>query len=263
MGTFGGGPTFGGPGGGGADVGVPFSSLCYAAYRIAGINVRQAIQPSTDMYYEAIPEFNRIIDQWNIEGTMIFNSAILQFPMDGRKIYTIGGPGLGADFDVARPIYYKMANMVYPSSPPIYEPMAILDDEQYAQITLQDIAGAPAYVMYPDMAYPLTNIYLVPQPPQGYQLQLYVWQSLAVVGSKDDLVTLPPGYERMIVYTLAEAVAALNPSLANMSPASYKIARGTRDSVRQNNTRSPKIYSPPEYTNGGRAFVNYLSGLNQ
>ena len=267
MGTFGGGggSVFGGGGGGGSVTpGVQVLTLAQRAYRIAGIIMAPGPNPGTDMLGEAIPELNSIFAQWNIDGSMIFTEIIQQFPMNsGQKIYTIGGPGLGADFDVVRPNYYHVANMIYPTGPQIRVPMAILDDEQWASISLQDIPGAPAYVLYPDMGYPLTKLYLAPQPNDGYFLEIYTWQSIPYVQSPQDLITLPDGYERMIVYTLAEALDALNPGLSKMTPAAHKIAIAARDTVRTNNTRTPKLLSPPEMTQGGRAYVNWLSGLNQ
>lgn len=260
-----GGGVFGGPGGSGTPgSGVVLANLIQPAYRIAGIILAPGPFPGLDMYGEAIPEVNRIFGQWNIDGSMIYTSNIKAFPMvSGKKTYTIGGPGLGADFDVPRPIYYKLANMIFPTDPPVRVPMAILDDEQWGSISLQDIDGAPAAVVYPDMAYPLTTLYIAPQPNDGYQLELYTWQSVPFVQNSLDVVTLPDGYERMIVYTLAEALAALNPTLQKMSQEAHVIARGCRDSVRQNNSRSPKLIAAPEYSRGGRAFVNWLSGLNQ
>lgn len=219
---------------------TPLSDLLTAALRVAGIIMRPNWVLSTDMAAELIPALNRMLGSWNIDGSKIFTSGIQTFPLtSGVKTYTIGP---GGDFDTARPNYYSVANILYPTGPVVRQPVRILrNDDEWASIRVQDIPGAPAWVLYPDMAFPLTTLYLYPQPPAGYTLELYTWQALSTYAAITDSVVVPDGYEEAIVWNLGVRAAAMYPHDSKLSPDARDQARRSLRAVQQLNAKTPAL----------------------
>lgn len=260
-------------------VGVAISTLILPAYRVAGITQRAMIEPSTDMYDEAIPEFNRMIGQWNCERPKIFTIAINAFNLGAQKIYfvgsgatpgtvTIGGQVWSAGaFDMQRP--QEIQNGIIGLGPAganalvRMPPMQQLDDQAWAKIALQDIPGAVPLAFYYDGSYDTTTgfglIYLWPQSASGYSVEWYVWNLLDTVALKTDLVALPPGYESAIVYNLAVRLAALNPNEANISPDSKELARVSLAAIERKNAVTPNMTT--DYPSRGGLHYDYRIGM--
>jgi hypothetical protein len=257
--------TFGGPGGSTGSAAVAVSSIVMPAYRIAGITQRAMITPSQDMYDEAIPELNRLLDSMSCDGRKIFKTAISDpFTLTAdQKIYTIGP---GGDFDTDRPIHIRGANILFPTDPVVRREVYILDVDQWRGISVQDVPGAPPYALYYDRGMDENGcgkIYLRFQPPAGYSLELYTWDALqSNFTDKDNVAVFPQGYLHALVYQLAKSLAALNPNMANMSPRAYQIADQALATLISLNTRSPRIQNDPALTgddDGGDGY-GWLDG---
>ncbi len=200
--------------------------------------------PSVDQYAELIPALNRMLGSWNIDGAKIYTQKIETFALtSGVKTYTIGP---GGAFNTVRPNYYKFANILYPTAPIVRQPMMILyNAEQWASIRVEDIPGAPAWFLYPDMANPLTTLYLYPQPPANYQLELYTWQALSKYTAVSDTVIVPDGYEEAIVWNLGVKAAAMYPHQAKLSPDAKEEARKSLRALKILNARTPPLRTEP------------------
>ncbi len=266
MGTFG--SSLWGAGGASSSTagtaGVPLSSLIMPAYRIAGITQRAMIGPSPDMYAEAIPELNRLLGSWNCDGHKIYSTAIsAPFLLTaGVKTYTIGLTGAIAQ---ARPVFIKGADLLYPTSPIVRQAIYVtMDSAEWQSIAVQDVTGAPPYLLYYDAAMDANGngtIYLLFQPPAGYKLELYTWQALqSSFAVPTDVAVFPPGYEFAIVYNLAKSLAALNPNMANMSPESYAIARSSLATLISLNSKSPRMDCEPGLSRETGSGYGWLNG---
>jgi hypothetical protein len=215
MGTFGSG-VFGGGGAGlgSQSAGVLLSSLLQPMLRIAGITVLAGTTPSPDQYGELVPMVNRFLGMWNLNGHMVYKTSISDpLPLvDGQKEYTIG---TGGELDVPRPVFLKGADILFPGTPVLRRGLRILDDAEWRAIAIQDVDGAPPYEVYYDRGFDgngLGKIYLRFQPPAGYSLELYTWQSLQTdFTSPDDIAIFPDGYAEAIVQNGALRVVSLNP----------------------------------------------------
>jgi hypothetical protein len=205
---------WGGAGGGGTGAaGVTVAQIIDPMLRIAGITTLPGITPNVDQRGELIPMLSRMLGSWNLDGHKIYTTKIETFTLNtDQKIYTIGP---GGDFDTDRPLFIKTANCLYPTSPVVRRPVAILDDNEWAAIGIQDITGAPVWQLYYDGGMDddgLGNIYLRFQPPDGYSLELYTWQAIATdFTGVTDVVVLPPGYWEALVLNGARRVVGLNP----------------------------------------------------
>src|SRR4051794_9950870 len=115
--------------------GVAISTIIMPAYRIAGITQRAGIVPSTDMYGESIPELNRLLGSWDCDGHKIYATSIVSAALTADlKTYTIGS---GGTFNVPRPLFIRGADLLYPTTPVVRQPVDILDADQWRAITVQ------------------------------------------------------------------------------------------------------------------------------
>jgi len=252
--------------GGTVTPGVPLQNMVLDAYRIAGITLMPQVTPNIEKMNEALPMFNRLVGSWNSGGGLkIFTINISIFPQIAGKgtsenPYTIGGPGLGADWDAPRPQFWAKANIIFPTNPPVRRDIQIVDDIQWGSIQLTNIPGAPPWALYPDMGFPITRVYTTPQPTAGYQFEFYTWQALPYAQTLGDLIVLPDGYEQALVFTLAEMIAARNPAIQNMAPESRLEARKARYALNVQNTQSRRLV-PSEWTGRQGTWVNWRTGL--
>ncbi len=198
-----------------------------------------------------VGEANRLLASWNCDGHKIFTTTIEAFNLtSGQKSYTIGP---GGDFDTARPVSIKAANFIFPGLPEIHIPIRILDDIGLSRVTMQDIPGAPPWYLYYDGSFNangLANILIIGQPPSGYQLELYSWQSLnAGFTAATNVVLWPPGYAKAVSSSLAL-------SCVNMNPVDSPVARNglmlqalqreamiDLDALITLNSQSPELYN--------------------
>ncbi len=199
-----------------------FLDILKPALRRAGITKRPGITPAPDQTDELIATANRLLESWSCTSHVVFTTAIDEFALNaGQKIYSYGP---GGDLNAARPICITEANFLFPTTPVLRRPIAILDDDQWSKIAVQDIAGAPAWALYYDGSFDANGrakLYIIGQPPTGYQLELYTWQALkSDFTATSDAFIFPPGYAFALETNLAlqatllyplESVVATNP----------------------------------------------------
>lgn len=253
-------------------VGVALSTLIGRAYRIAGITKWVGTTPQADWGLEAMAECNAMIGGANTSRLNIFTTRIDAFPItSGKKSFTIG---VGANFNMPRPqqivtgvIILAAAGATAPvRMPPMYK----FNDEEWANISLQDVPnGIPLGFYYDGGFDPATGWGLVSlwtQTNKSYQVEWYTWQSLPKFATVADLVALPDGGEDWLVYNLAERLAALNPHQSKMDPRSYEIARETRAAWQHANATQPKCVvndAAGVGTHGGGGRWDYRVGFSR
>lgn len=237
-------------------VGVALSGLLNAALRKAGITKRPGITPGVDETDELIAELNRMLGHYNLDGHRIYSSAIVQYSLTAsQKVYTIGP---GGDMDGVRPNWIASADIIFPTTPQIrYTVRVTTDVLEWESLTVQDIPGAPTWFLYYDRNYDangLASIYIFPQPPAGYLIELSQWLRLTTTfASISDLVVLPDGYEDLIVNNLAVRAASLYPLEAKIDPLTVILARETLQAVITLNTTMPRIGTEPGLARGDRS----------
>lgn len=245
---------------GSGDVGVLFSEIGMAAYRIAGITKWARVGPSPDMWAEAIPAYNRMVGLWNCERPKIFTIRLDTLPLPTSKVCTIGS---GGDFDMPRPQGIQNGVVVLADGARL-RPMANLTDDDWARIAQQDVAGAIPYAFYYDGSFdPLTGlgrVYLYPQASSGMSVDWYTWSLLPTVTDNTDQIALPPGYEEAITFNLAVRLASLNPLIANMPEESRRLARKALAVIEAKNSVPPRMTSDYPSRGGGIRSDWYITG---
>ncbi len=234
-------------------INTTLGALLRPALRAAGITMRPGITPNSDQFNELIPEVNRMLQSYNCDGHTIFSTSIEEFALTaGQKIYTIGP---GGDFDTTRPQYIRDANLIFPTNPQLRTPLKLLDEHEWSLIPMQDINNSLPWGLFYNPTYGasgLGTIYLAFQPPSEYILELFSWKLLGNgFTSINDLVTLPDGYEDLIVWNMAIRAANFYPTMATLGPDVRMLAANALRRVRVLNTICPTLRSEAEFLGRG------------
>jgi hypothetical protein len=242
---------------------VALSTLITAGYRIAGISLRAGRTPSPEQYVEGLAIALRMFGSWNCDRFKIYGEQISVYNLiAGKKIYTIGGPGLGADFDAARPEQLVAAQIILNTTPASRNPVKILTPQEWRDIRVQDIPNTIPSRLYYDLGFPLANIYLWGQALTTYQLELYTTLLLPTFTAITNTVILPPGYDLAITYNLGKLYATNDPARSTMTPAAYKIADDSLMAVESINAPRPIMRCDASVLSGRQANArwSYLTG---
>lgn len=181
---------------------------------------------------DGLSALNRMLDSWSVDKDVIYTESREQFNLvGGTASYTIGS---GGTFNTTRPLSIDQAFIT--SGSLTYE-IAVNDASQYALISDKQIQAMPSDVYY-DGNYPLSTMIFWPVPDSAYTLNLYSKKPLNNFTAATDVVNLPQGYERAIIYNLAVEIA---PEYGKEAPASVqKTARTSLKAIESLNNANNK-----------------------
>lgn len=219
---------------------MKFEELGTKAMRTVNV-IGQGFSPDPADMDVAFQACNDMIDAWAAKRLTVFQTLRKLFdlvPNKGSVInpYTIGP---GGDFDVARPTWIPNAMLVvYTTTPPFEMALTVLTPDEYAGISIKDLASALANTLYFDGKFDtsgadvgLGNIFLYPVPngQQPVKLALYLpipMRGFADISTTD--YTFPPGYAEALRYQLAMRLAAefqkpVSPAIAQLARDSFAV----------------------------------------
>lgn len=198
---------------------------------------------------------NTLIASLNLGPTFAWAQTETIIPLlAATKSLTIG-PGQQIDIDrpdrIEDSCFVRVGTVDYPCRP--------VDRDTYNAIQLKTLGSAWPVVLFWDAGNPLGNIYLWPQGPAALHLvtSMQVSQFADVTTEYD----LPNGYERLLIYTLAEESA---PEFQVQVPASVaRIAGAARRMVKRNNLDVPQMDIPRtlDEDSGRFASAEVIAGL--
>jgi hypothetical protein len=165
--------------------------------------------PSPDEFQDSLDRFRSMLDTWAADRLTIFSVVPTTFPLlAGKQSYSIGLGG--ADFNVPRPLWIENAGIISTANAlqPFELPVRVLDDSEWASITIKNVASQLAWYLWYDYAFqgPLGwgNIKVWPIPTASTtQLVLYLPTPLTNFISLQEALILPPGWEEALRTNLA------------------------------------------------------------
>lgn len=186
---------------------------------------------------DALETLNRLIDQWATERLKMYTVTRTTWTISANDgSYTVGS---GGDVDVARPVFVDHVNFIDTSQDPDLEmELNPLTEDAYARIGEKaDTSTYPtAYYYNPTYSSGLATLELYPIPTSSdLEGALYARAHVSQFAALTTTVSLPPGYERMIVKELAIELA---PSYNRQpSPLLLQQASQARNAVERANVR--------------------------
>lgn len=201
-----------------------------ALQKIGAVTKSETI--SADDAADALSSLNAMISSWSLDSLLVYASILESFTLTaGDSSYTIGSTG---DFNTSRPTEILSA---YIRDNTTDTGLNIITEEEYDTISVKSFSGKPSLICYTP-SYPLGTIKLDKLPDQTYTLFLLSKKPFSSYALSDD-VTLPPGFERAIVYNLALELAPEYGQPLDASVAS--IARDSLSLIKTANVRATKI----------------------
>ena len=177
--------------------------IIQSALRTLGV-LASGEAPSAAESSDALLALNNMIDSWSTQSLLIPNQIREVFALvSGQQTYQMG---VGAsDFNTSRPMQIIRALIQLTNESPVVElPMEILTMEQYAGIILKGSTSVFPLSLYSDNANPMTTISVWPVPTDSSNnLVLYSWKPLVDIAAINTTLSLPPGYQRALIYNLA------------------------------------------------------------
>lgn len=168
----------------------------------------------------------------------------------GDGIYTIGS---GGDINVAWPTKIESAYTIDGANVSRDIPNIVTNDE-WAQISLKQLGNMYPDTLWYDNSYPLGSVYLWPLPMGGLTLYMNVYQRLQSFPLISTVVSMPPGYEIMIVSNMAVFLSA---GLCDPPEHVVKLAEKSMATIKKKNLQVPTLDIPPGLTADNSAFYQF------
>ena len=224
------------------------------ALRLLGI-LAEGETPSAATSQDALSALNQMIDSWNTERLMIYNTIDQVFLWTpGLLTQTLGPTG---DFVGARPVMLDDSTYFKDPSNGISFGIKFINQQQYDGIAVKTVSSTYPQVMWINMENPNITMTIYPKPTKILEWHFISVQELAQPATLATQLAFPPGYLRAFKYNLACEIA---PEFGvEPSPTVSRIAMASkRDLKRQNNPDD--IMSMPYSIVATRQRYNIFAG---
>lgn len=202
-----------------------------AALRLLGV-LAEGETPSAETSNDALSAFNQMVDSWNTERLMIYNTQdqVFSWPV-GEITRTLGPSG---DFVGNRPIALDDSTYYVNPGTNVSYGIKFINQQQYDGIAVKTVTSTFPQVMWINMEHPNITMTIYPKPTQILTWHFISVDELTQPASLSTTLAFPPGYLRAFKYNLACEIA---PEFGvEPSPQVQRIAMASkRDLKRQNN----------------------------
>ncbi len=212
--------------------------------------------PTADEEQDALLALNDMVENWNLEGLMVYTINREEFALvPGQQSYTMG---VGGNFNTNRPLRIDQAYMKILNTGPSTElPIDLVTDDEWAAITVKSTTSSIPRKLWNRNDFPLTHLDLWPVPSAANVLVLYTWDQIGAFSSANAAISLPPGYAKALRYNLAVELAPEYGKEPGVVVAS--IARDSKEDIKRINAVPQYMDVDPALMPAQRTF-NWLTG---
>lgn len=203
---------------------------------------------------DALAVLNDILDGWALENLALYRNEPDVFDLvAGQQEYTIGP---GGDFDHERPVDLEAAYVVFSG---LDFKLRILSTDEWNAIVMKDFAVPIPSAIYYLSEHPLGKLQIWPKPSQAIKLKLTTNMQFSKLASVSESISLPPGYLKLALYTLAVELA---PYFGIQAPPTViSIAKATMGNVKATNAEPQESDFDPALVGGGRSgLAGFIGG---
>lgn len=221
------------------------------AYRLIGVySIGEPI--SQDEAIDGLSALNSMVDGWANESLMIYSHTLDSVALTAGVInYTIGATGTIIS---TRPS--EVLNASYINYQNVSTPLGIATLEQYNTIPFKALSSGIPNILWYEPTYPNASITLYPAPIAGCTLNLWSLKPLVNFFNLTDVIGLPPGYEDLIVFNLAIAMASemsIEPTVTVV-----RTAAAAKKSVKRQNTVVPILQMPSAVMSVKSGYARFI-----
>lgn len=164
--------------------------------------------PTAAQAAHGLRTLNRLVDQWKAERLQIHVIDRSGWGLvSGTSSYTVGTGGV---VNIPRPMSIDHVSVLNTTQGTVglEYPLHKLTEDERAAIPDKSLPGVLPQAWYYDTAYPLGILYFYPVPTSTTLLGfIYAPRAVSTFAAISTAVSLPPGYERLIVKGLAVELA--------------------------------------------------------
>ncbi len=206
---------------------------------------------------DGLATLNRMLDSWSTEQLLIFaytpETALTLTP--GTAAYTLGLAGS----ITTRPMQIEKAlirNVA--ASPAIEFPVNPLTLAEWTAIVAKDTQAEYPTDFFDDGGYPQRTLKLYPVPSVAHRLVLYTLRALTQIATIDTVISLPPGYEKALVFNLALDLA---PEYGKSVPDVVMLgATESKAAIKRANSRPSYLRCDAVPAGSGRGAYDVMTG---
>lgn len=181
---------------------------------------------------------NGILDLWNAKRRAVYADVISDFTLTANlSPHTIGPTGT---FVLAqRPVRIDAVQLNLGGSPNVFTPINVRDASWFRSRGVPSITTSTPTDVFYNPTWPNGTLYFYGIPTTAYGVRLWSAVLLAAITDPTLTFSLPPGYERALMLTTAEALAPGNGQ--TVSQTTKDASRDARDTIFGNNDVIPDL----------------------
>lgn len=229
--------------------------LIKSAMRLIGV-IASGETPGANESNDALGVLNDMLDAWALENLIVYRNENDTFNLvPGQQSYTIGA---GGNWAVTRPVSIEQAFVTYQGVDFMMRPPLTTDEWNRIALKGQQ-QPVPTHIYYVG-TYPLGVVNIWPVPSQALPITLSLNMQFGALASTAATIALPPGYLKLLRYSLA---AELAPEFGvQASPQVLETLRDIRGNVKAANRQQPVARFDPAIaaSGGGSGLPGFLGG---
>lgn len=182
--------------------------LITAAMRLIGA-IGTGETPTANEANNAQSSLNDMIDSWSNDQLLVYAKAYEAFPLVvNQQSYQFGTGAPDFNSTSGRPLKIEDINFQQVSGSTTVElPIQILNQDEWAAITVKTITSNLPTKMWPQFTYPYVTLWFWPIPLVTSNVIIWSWKPLTQITNLSTAIALPPGYNKALRYNLALELA--------------------------------------------------------
>ena len=174
------------------------------ALRLLGV-LAEGETPSAAVSQDALTALNQMIDSWNTERLMIYNTQDQVFSWPPDEITRTLGPT--GDFVGNRPVLLDDSTYYRDASTNVSFGIKMINQQQYNGIAVKTVTSTYPQVMWINMEFPNITMTIYPKPTRVLEWHFVSVDELSQPATLATDLYFPPGYLRAFAYNLAMEIA--------------------------------------------------------
>lgn len=174
--------------------------LINSSLRLIGV-LAEGETPSAETANDALIAMNQMIDSWNTERLMIYNTQDQTFTWPADVLQRTLGPS--GDFVGNRPILLDDSTYFRDPTTNVSFGIKFINQQQYDGIAVKTVTSTYPQVMWINMEHPNIQMTIYPKPTRVLEWHFISVDELSQPATLATNLYLPPGYLRAFRYNLA------------------------------------------------------------
>lgn len=174
------------------------------ALRLLGV-LAEGETPSASVSQDSLTALNQMLDSWNTEKLMIYNTQDQMYTWPtGQITRTLGPTG---DFVGNRPVLLDDSTYYRDPTTNVSFGIKFINQQQYDGIAVKTVTSTYPQVMWINMEFPNITMTVYPKPTRDLEWHFISVEELSQPATLSTTLAFPPGYLRAFRYNLACEIA--------------------------------------------------------